>query len=79
MPRFAFRFNEGDRVVMDIGAADLHDLSEARERARTIVRDLMSVSDRDSPLAWDGWRVEVTDQAGQVVSIIPFATEAGLQ
>lgn len=28
---------------------------------------------------WDGWAIEVTDESGQVVSLVPFTKRSGLQ
>ena len=78
MRRFGFRFTERDRLVFDLGWAEFPDLAAARDDAIRIVGDLMSVSDEDVASAWNGWRIEVTDESGQVVSFVPFPTRSRL-
>lgn len=79
MRRFGFRFTERDRLVFDLGWSEFPDVVAARDDAIRIVGDLMSVAYEDVASAWDSWRIEVTDESGQVVSLVPFTMRSGLQ
>ena len=72
MPRYFFTLTDGERICHDFEGEVLPDDGAAREHAvddaRHLLRDCVADIAAD-----DGWRVEITDETGYVLFVIPFA------
>ena len=64
---FHFR-NEGRHSMPDLYGERLPDLTAAEAFARQTARDLAESDDADR---WRGWRVEVADDEGAVLTKVP--------
>lgn len=70
MPRYYFHLvHDAERITDDEGAElDPEDL-----RPELLLRVLQNIRSSEDPSLvedWRGWRVEITDKAGQIVQII---------
>lgn len=78
MPRFYFSFTDGERRVPDHEGEVLRDDAAAREHAVEDARYLLQHS-ITGMTAEAGWRVEVAEEHGRILFMVPFAevTDAG--
>ena len=72
MPRYFFNFTDGERRVPDHEGQVLPDEAAARENAVEDARYLLRHS-ITGMTAEGGWRVEVADERGRVLFVVPFA------
>jgi hypothetical protein len=63
-----------DRVLLDHTGADIDDLTEARDRAVRIVREIVSGGGPDD---WRSWTLRVSDEDGEEIFLMPFACVIG--
>jgi hypothetical protein len=61
-------------VMIDRSGTNMGDLAEAREHAEALVRSLIM---RPSAEDWRGWILHVTDNDGDEIFDVPFATVLG--
>ena len=71
MPRFYFNFIDGQDRIEDPEGMELPDAAAARQQAIVAVHDAQKTS---FALArnWVGWSVEVVDDGGNKVLLLPF-------
>jgi hypothetical protein len=62
--RCFFHLAHADDVIRDDVGIELYSVGEAREVVLDTVREI-GASDPEMAMAWRGWRLSVTDRAGQ--------------
>lgn len=72
MQRFFFHFYDGQRAFQDDDGLDLADEAAARASARKAAQALISDL-REEITEWSAWRVEVANERGRTVAVLPFA------
>ncbi len=72
MQRFFFHFYDGQHVLQDEDGLDLADEAAARASARKAAQALISDL-REDITEWSAWRVEVANESGRTVAVLPFA------
>jgi hypothetical protein len=71
MPRFYFNVRDGETVYLDNEGTELDDLEAAVAEAH---KDILYIyNEMLLPGAFDGQRIEVVDEQGQVVATVAFA------
>ena len=71
MPRYFFHLHAGDsRANLDKRGQDLSDADAARQMAQRIARRLLEWN--LEPVQWLDYQVQVTDEAGAIVSELPL-------
>ena len=80
MTRYYFHVQDGTGLDRDSIGADLRDLDEVQIGAMKVARELCALWDDIPPGDLDKMALEVVDDSGQTVLIVPFSevTEAGL-
>jgi hypothetical protein len=74
MTELYFHCSDAEHVTIDRCAAAVDDLAEARAHAHCFVRSLiMTPSEED----WRDWVLHVTDELGEEVFVLPFASVLG--
>jgi len=69
-----FHYSNTEGVLLDRGGAAVGDLAEAHECATLVVRSfLMAPSTED----WRGWILHVSDEIGEEIFDLPFASLLG--
>jgi len=71
MPRYFFNTRIGNELVIDPEGEELRDADHAWQVARAMIRELLAEENDQSSLLTA--RLEVTDQAGEVVLEFPFS------
>lgn len=74
MAQVYFHCSNTQGVSIDRCAAAVDDLAEAREHAALVVRSLISAP---VPEDWRGWVLHVSDDLGDEILTVPFASELG--
>jgi hypothetical protein len=74
--RLFFHLTNGLDYIRDEDGIDVADLEWAQREAQLAILELEQEDDFD-PLNWEGWRLEVTDQAGVVVMWINLGARNG--
>jgi hypothetical protein len=69
-----FHYSNFRGVLIDRSGTALDDLADARDHAEARVRSLVM---RPSAEDWRGWILHVTDNAGDEIFDVPFATVLG--
>jgi hypothetical protein len=64
--RFYFHLNNGDDVIRDEDGILVSDVDAALITAMEVIQELRA-EDEVSAAEWQGWRLEITDEAGQVI------------
>jgi hypothetical protein len=73
MPRYYFHVHDGDGRDQDHVGTELANIDEARGEAVNVARELCHLWD-DLPLgALNNMAIEVADESGQTVLIVPFS------
>ncbi len=72
MPRYYFHVHDGDRLDQDLSGTDLANIHEARTEAVKAAYDLCHLWDDLPPGALNKTAIEVADETGQTVLIVPF-------
>ncbi len=72
MPRYFFHIHDSNGLDQDHLGADLADIHEVRTEAMTLARDLCYLWNDVPPAALDNMAIEVADEAGQTVLVLPF-------
>ena len=74
MAQVFFHYSNTEGVLFDRGGAAVVDLAEAHERATLVVRSfLMAPSTED----WRDWVLHVSDEIGEEIFDLPFASLLG--
>ncbi|AWN52108.1 hypothetical protein [Methylobacterium sp. 17Sr1-1] len=71
MPRYFFDIMDSTRSVPDEAGLDCRDLGEAHSQARILIADAMNGPEA-TRIDWRAWRVEVRDEARDLVFTVPF-------
>ena len=74
MAQVYFHCSNSQGVSIDRCAAAVDDLAEAREHAALVVRSLISAP---GPEDWRGWVMHVSDDLGDEILTMPFASVLG--
>jgi hypothetical protein len=75
--RFYFHLNNGEDVIRDEEGILVSDIDAALIAAMEVIQELRA-EDAVSAAEWQGWRLEITDEAGRVIESLslddPFST-----
>lgn len=74
MTQVYFHCSHAQGVLIDRRGATVADLIEAREQATNVVRSLMAAPSLED---WRGWILHVSDDAGEEIFLLPFASLLG--
>jgi hypothetical protein len=77
MRKYYFHVYDGDRLDRDYAGMDLANIHEARTEAVNVARELCHLWDDLPPGALNRMSIEVADEAGQTVLVVPFPTATG--
>jgi hypothetical protein len=77
MPRYFFNTRIGDELVLDPEGEELRDPDHAWQVARVMIRELLEEENEQSNLLTA--RLEVTNEAGEVVLEFPFSEAIEVQ
>jgi hypothetical protein len=77
MPRFFFHIHDGNGLDRDDAGMDLVNIEDARTEALSLARDLCYLWNDLPPGALDNMAIEVADEAGQTVLVLPFPAAMG--
>ena len=71
MAQVYFHYSNTQGVLTDRCGAAVRDLAEAREHAAVVVRSLIT---RPNLEDWRGWVLHVSDDIGEEIFSVPFAS-----
>lgn len=71
MPRYFFHVRDGERLQRDLEGTDLPSLEVAHEEALEDARFLLAEKIKRGEVI-NGQRFEITDEAGEVLDVVPF-------
>jgi hypothetical protein len=75
--RFYFHLNNGEDVIRDEEGTLVSDIDAALIAAMEVIQELRA-EDAVSAAEWQGWRLEIMDEAGRVIESLslddPFST-----
>ncbi len=74
MAQVYFHCSGPGRVLMDQCGADVGDLTEAREYGARVVQSLITIP---SPEDWRQWSLQVRDDLGGEIFVVPFVSILG--
>jgi len=74
MTELYFHYSNAKGALVDRRAAVVTDLAEARAYAELVVRSLIT---RPGPEDWRGWVLHVSDDLGDEILALPFASILG--
>ena len=74
MAQIYFHCSTAEGVLIDRSGAALGDLAEARDHAALVVQSLIMAPSLED---WRGWVVHVSDDCGDEILIMPFASMLG--
>lgn len=74
MAQVYFHCSTTQGVVIDRRGTSVADLIEAREQAISVVRSLLTAPNLED---WRGWVLHVSDDAGEEIFVLPFASVIG--
>jgi hypothetical protein len=69
--RYHFNLTNGQDVIRDEDGIELSDIHAALLYAMKAIKELRA-EEPSSEVEWQGWRLEITDAAGQTVQAIPL-------
>lgn len=70
MPRYFFNARRPDGLLPDPEGEDLPDLTAARAMAADVAREMARNA---PPEMWSGWSLEIADETGLTVLMLPFS------
>jgi len=73
VPRFYLNLRDRDRLIVDPEGDDLASADAVQGHALEIARDLITRARMDCIRSWFDCSFEVTNEAGQVVLVLPFS------
>ncbi len=71
MPRFVFSVREYTSTTIHAGAIDFPGLEGARAHAVHLARNIR-IGPQARSQEWAGWAVEVTNEQGELLLLVPF-------
>lgn len=74
MAQVYFHCSTADEVLIDQSGAALGDLAEALDHAALIIQTLIRSPSLDD---WRGWVLHVSDDTGDEIFVVPFASMLG--
>ena len=74
MPQVYFYCSNPNAVLIDRRGAVVDDLAEARDQAACVVRSLTTLRSFED---WRGWVLHVSDESGEEIFNLPFASLLG--
>ncbi|MGA2291431.1 DUF6894 family protein [Bradyrhizobium sp.] len=74
MAQVYFHCSSSQGALIDRRGAAVSDLAEARDRAALVMRSLISAP---GPEDWRGWVLHVSDDDGEEIFCVPFASLLG--
>jgi hypothetical protein len=74
MAQIYFHCSTAEGVLIDRSGAALGDLAEARDHAALVVQSLIMAPSLED---WRGWVLHVSDDCGDEILIMPFASMLG--
>lgn len=74
MAQVYFHCSNAQQALIDQSGAAVDDLAEAREHAARVMRSLIMTP---SPHDWRGWVLHVSDDLGDEILTVPFASVLG--
>jgi hypothetical protein len=74
MPDVYFHWSDADHDLIDSRGAAVDDFSDARVHADRFVRSLITAPNTED---WRGWVLRVTDEFGDEMFAVPFASALG--
>jgi hypothetical protein len=77
MPRYFFHIHDGNGLDRDKAGTDLVNIDDARTEAMSLARDLCYLWNDLPPGALDNMAIEVADELGQTVLVLPFPAAMG--
>ncbi len=77
MPRYFFHIHDGNDLDPDDAGMDLLNIHEVRAEAMNLARDLCYLWNDVPPAALDNMAIEVADETGQTVLMLPFPAAMG--
>jgi len=77
MPRYFFHIHDGNGLDPDDAGTDLVNIHEVRAEAMTLARDLCYLWNDVPPKALNNMAIEVADESGQTVLVLPFPIAMG--
>jgi hypothetical protein len=77
MARYYFHIHDGNDLDRDDAGTDLVDFHDVRTEAMSLARDLCYLWNDLPPGALDNMAIEVADEAGQTVLVLPFPVAIG--
>lgn len=69
--RYYFNLTDGDRIIRDQDGLTLADINTAITYASKAIEELRAEALVSSD-EWQGWRMEILNCSGEVVSVIPL-------
>lgn len=76
MPRYYFPATDGERNLTDDGGLLLAGPEAARREAKAIAAELLDPEDEAGAEAWSGWRIQVVDDSGALISEVSLTEMA---
>ncbi len=73
MPRYFFHLRNAEKALLDCDGMVLADGETACAEARHTVRDFFQPSSGRVAPEWEGWSLEVRDERGRCILLLPFA------
>jgi hypothetical protein len=77
MPRYYFHVHDGEGRDRDRVGTELADIHEARSEAVNVARELCHLWDDLPPGAFNNMAIEVANETGHIVLIVPFSVGTG--
>jgi hypothetical protein len=77
MPRYYFHVHDGDSLDRDHIGTELANIHDARTEAVKVARELCHLWDDLPPGALSNMAIEVTDESGHKVLVVPFPAATG--
>jgi hypothetical protein len=77
MPRYFLHICDGSNLDRDDAGMDLFNIDEACTEAMSLARDLCYLWNDLPPGALDNMAIEVADELGQTVLVLPFPAAMG--
>jgi hypothetical protein len=74
MAQIYFHCSTAEAVLIDRSGAALGDLAEARDHAALVVQSLIMAPSLED---WRGWVLHVSDDCGDEIFVVPFASVLG--
>jgi Domain of unknown function (DUF6894) len=74
MAQVYFHCSSAEKVLLNHAAAEVADLTEAREEAHQVVRAFIAGA---GPEAWHDWMLHASDDLGEVLFSLPFSIVLG--